>query len=95
MYFWLMAAIFYLLITTTSESTHTSPAVLLNPGNVGVAVRILLMTSIQDLQSKIQVFPVSHMPFLFPVQHSSNFTWCDTVSSSSDVGLLKISEAIR
>ena len=42
-----MAAIFDLPVTATSESVHTSPAVLLDPDNVGVAVGITSQSSIE------------------------------------------------
>ena len=62
-YFRLMAAMFDLPVTPTSESIRTSPTVLLDPENVGVAVGFPLPATIQDLQSELQVFPVSRPPF--------------------------------
>ena len=47
MYFHLMAAIFDLPITLTSESIYNSPTVLVDPENVGVAGRISLLSHIQ------------------------------------------------
>ena len=63
MRFRLMTVSFELPVTLTSECIHTSPAVLLNSGNVEVAVVISLLTSTEDLQTGMQVFPVSHPPF--------------------------------
>ena len=63
MYFRLMAAIFNLPITLTSESIYNSPIVLLDPENVLDAVGISLPTTIQDVHSELLVFPVSHPPF--------------------------------
>ena len=42
-----MVAIFYLLLTPISESVHTSPAVLLDPENVGQAYEISLLSCIE------------------------------------------------
>ena len=47
MYFRLMAAIFDLPVTPTSESIYNSSTVLLDPENVGVAVGISLLSLIQ------------------------------------------------
>ena len=47
MYFRLMAAIFDLLVTPTSESIYNSSTVGLDPENVGVAAGILLLSHIQ------------------------------------------------
>ena len=47
MYFRLMAAIFDLPVTLTSEISHVSPSVLLNPDNVGLAVGISLLSGAQ------------------------------------------------
>ena len=63
MYFRLMAAMFDLPVTSTSESIHFSPTVLLDPENVGVAVGIPLPANIQDMQSELQVFTVALPPF--------------------------------
>ena len=63
MYFQLVAAMFDLPVTPTSESKHLSPIVLLDPENGEVAVGIPLPATIQDLQTKLQVFPVSRPPF--------------------------------
>jgi len=46
-YFRLMAAIFDLTVTPTSEGIRTSPTVLLDPENEGVAVGISLLSYIQ------------------------------------------------
>ena len=62
MYFRLMAAIFDLSVTPSSESIHNSPTVLLDPENVEVTVGVLLPATIQDLHSELHVFPVSHLP---------------------------------
>ena len=59
MYFRLMAAIFDLPVTSTSESIHTSLTVLLDPDNVGVAVGISLLSHIQaDIFDIAFVLPV-------------------------------------
>ena len=42
-----MAAIFDFQITLTSESIYSSPTVLVDPENVGVAVEIPLLSHIQ------------------------------------------------
>ena len=42
-----MAAIFDLSVTRMLESVHTSPAVLLDPENVGVAFGISLLSCIE------------------------------------------------
>ena len=42
-----MVAIFDLVVTRMSESVHTSSVVLLDPGNVGVACRISLLSCIE------------------------------------------------
>ena len=47
MYFRLMAAIFDLPVTPTSESIFNSPTGLLDPENVGVAVGISMLSHIQ------------------------------------------------
>ena len=47
MYFWLMAAIFDLQVTLTSESIYNSPTVLVDPENVGVAAGIALLSHVQ------------------------------------------------
>ena len=47
MYFRLMAAIFDLPVTPTSQSIYNSFTVLLDPENVGVAVGILLLSLLQ------------------------------------------------
>ena len=47
MYFQLMAAIFDLPVTPTSESIHNSFTVLLDPENVGVAFGISLLSYTQ------------------------------------------------
>ena len=47
MNFRLMAAMFDLAVTPTSESNYTSPAVLRDPENIEVAVGILLTSCIQ------------------------------------------------
>ena len=53
MYFRLMAAMFDLPVTPTSESIRISRIVLLSPENVGVAAEIPLPAAIQDLQSEL------------------------------------------
>ena len=59
MYFRLLAAIFDLLVTTTSESIHTSLTVLLDPDIVGVAAVILLLSHIQaEIYDIAYVLPV-------------------------------------
>ena len=55
--------VFNLRVTPTSESIHICPVVLLDPENEEVTVEISLPATIQDLQSELQVFPVSHPPF--------------------------------
>ena len=54
-----MATMFDLPVTPTSESIHTSIIVLLDPEIVGVAVGILLLSSIQaeiyDIENVLQV----------------------------------------
>jgi len=71
MYFWLMVAIFDLLVTLTSESISINRSVLLDPENVGVAVRI---SSLSCLQAQIfviaYVLPVMASIFDLP-SHSS------------------------
>ena len=62
MYFRLMAAIFDLPVTPTSENIHNSPTVLLDPENVEVTVGVPLPATIQDLHSQLHVFPVSYLP---------------------------------
>ena len=47
MYFRLMAAIFDLPVTPTSESTYDSSTMLLDPENMGVADGISLLSYIQ------------------------------------------------
>jgi len=42
-----MAAIFDFQVTPTSESLYSSPTVLVDPENVGVAVEISLLSHIQ------------------------------------------------
>ena len=63
MYFRLMAAIFDFPFTPTSESIHNSFTMLLDPENWEDTVEISLPATIQDLHSKLHVFPVSHPPF--------------------------------
>ena len=63
MYFRLMAAIFDLPVTPTSESVYNSSTVLLDPENLDDTVGISLPATIQDLHSELHVFPVSHPPF--------------------------------
>ena len=46
MYFRLMAVMFDLPVTSTSESMHTSITVLLDPENVGVVFGISLLSGI-------------------------------------------------
>ena len=69
MYFRLMAAIFDLPVTPTSESIHNSSTMLLDPENVEVTVGVPVPATILDLHSQPHVFSVSHLPFRFPVQH--------------------------
>ena len=45
-YFRLMAAIFDLRLTQTSESIHTNFSVLSDPKNVGIAIEILLLSCV-------------------------------------------------
>ena len=91
MRFMLIAVSFELPVTLTSKSIHIGPAVLLNSGNVEVAVVISLLTSTEDLQTGMQVFPVSHPPFWFPVKHGLNFAWyIDVVNKGVDFGTLEI-----
>ena len=59
----------YVWFTSNPDVGDTTPTVLLDPENVGVAVGIPLPAAIQDLQSELQVFPVSRPPFWFPVEH--------------------------
>ena len=60
MHFRLMAAIFDLPVTPTSESIYTSPTVLLDPENVGVAAGISLLSHIQaEIQDIAYVLPVN------------------------------------
>ena len=47
MYFRLMAVIFDLPVTPTSESIYNSSTVLLDPENVGVAAGVSLLSHIQ------------------------------------------------
>ena len=84
-----MVAIFDLPVTPTSESIRNSFTVLLDPENVEVTVGIPLPATIQDLHSKLHVFPVSHPPFWFPVQHSWILAQCDIVGSSGDFNVFK------
>ena len=63
MYSRLMAAIFDLPVTPTSESIHNSPTVLQDPESVEVTGEIPLPATIQNLHSELHVFPVSHRPF--------------------------------
>ena len=84
-----MAAMFDLPVTPTSETIHTSPTVLLDPENVKVAVGIQLPATVQDLQSELQVFPVSRPPFWFPVKHGRILAWCDIVSGRDAFSVLE------
>ena len=60
MYFWLMAAMFDIPVTPTSESIHTSPTALLDPENVGVPVGISLLSHLQaEIYDVAYVFPVN------------------------------------
>ena len=60
MYFWLMAAIFDLPVTQTSESIHTNPTALLDLENVEVAARISLLSYIQaEIYDIAYVIPVN------------------------------------
>ena len=79
-----MAAIFYFPFTPTSESIHINSTVLLDPENMEDTVGFSLPATIQDLHSELRVFPVSHPPFCFPVQHSWILAQCDIVGSSGD-----------
>ena len=63
MYFRLMAVMFDLLVTRMSESIHVSPTVLLDPENVGVAVKNPLPATIQDLYNP------SHKCFRYHIRH--------------------------
>ena len=63
MYFRLMAAIFDLPVTPTSETIHNSFTALLDPENMEDTVGISLPATIQDLHSELHVFPVSHPPY--------------------------------
>ena len=83
MYFPLMAAMFNLLVTPKTESIHTSPTMLLDPENVGVAIGIQLPTTIQDLKSELQVFPVTRSPFWFPVENGWILVWFDIINRFS------------
>ena len=49
MYFRLMAAVFDLPVTLTSESTHSSLTVYMDANNVGVAVGFPLPATVQDM----------------------------------------------
>ena len=57
-----MAAVLDLPVTPTSESLHSSLAVLFDAENVGVAVVFPLLATVQDLYSERHVFPVLHPP---------------------------------
>ena len=60
MYFRLAAAIFDLPVTPTSESIYNSSTVLLDPGNVGVAAGISLLSYTQaEIYDNAYVLPVS------------------------------------
>ena len=65
-YYYYYYIIFDLPVATTSVNINSCSV--LNPGNVGVAVRILMMTSTQDMLSQIQMLSASHPPFLRPVK---------------------------
>jgi len=71
-----------------SDSNQFSLTVLLDPENTGVT---MMMLQIFGLQSQIQVFPVSHPAFRFPVavEHNLKFTTCDVVTVAV-TGVLKI-----
>ena len=86
MYFRLMAVLLDLPVTPTSESVYISLIVLLSPEHVG---GIPLPETIQDLQSELQMFPVSRPPFWFPVEHGWIIAQCDIVSSSDDFNVLE------
>ena len=89
MYFRLMATIFDFPFMPTSESIHISSTVLLDPENMEDTVGISLPAAIQDLHSELLVFPVSHPPFCFLVQHSWILAQCDIVGSSGDFGVFE------
>ena len=60
MYLRLMAAIFDLPVTLTSESIHNSHTVLLDPENLGVAIGISLPSDIQaEIYDIAYVLPVN------------------------------------
>ena len=65
MYFRLMAAIFDLPVTPTSESISNSLTVLLDPKIVEVTVGIPLPATIQDLHSECFRFHTRHFDFRF------------------------------
>ena len=81
-----MAAIFDFPFTPTSQSIHNSSTVLLDPENKEDTVGSSLPATIPDLHSELRVFPVSHPPFWFPVQHGGILAQCDIVGSSGDFG---------
>jgi hypothetical protein len=66
MYFRLMAAIFDVQVTPTSESIYSSPTVLVDPENVGVAAEISLLSHTQaEIYDNAYVLPVNggHLGF--------------------------------
>ena len=87
MNFRFMEAMLDLPVTPTSESIHTGSTGLLDPENVALAVRIPFPATIEDLQSELHVFPVSHPPFSFPVEHGWILESLD--SSSGDFEVLE------
>ena len=66
MYFRLMAAIFDLPVTMTSESLYYSPTVLLDPENLGVIVGISLLSHFEaEIYDIAFVVPVNGGHLLF------------------------------
>ena len=56
---------------------------------MGATVGIPLPAAIQDLQSELRVFPVSHPPFWFPVEQGWILEWFDIVSNSGNFDVLE------
>jgi hypothetical protein len=84
-----MAAIFDSPVTPTSEIIHSILSVLMDADSVGVAVRLPLPATIQDMLFELHVFPVLHPPVLFPVEHGWNSARCNIVRSSGDFEVLE------
>ena len=100
MYFRLVSAISDYPVTPTTDSTHNSPTVLLDPENVGVAVGISLLFCLQaEIYDIAYVLPIngSHLRFTSHADIGEYLNMCHRVAGPKQiwvaVGYLVISRS--